>query len=320
MLLPIADGGEGSLELLPLRDLREHVVLDPLGRAVRGRTGLLGGAAFVESSEACGRQHGSSDPTASSSFGVGQLLQAALQRSDQVILALGGSATVDLGCGMAAALGTRWLDAAGRPCRPAPEDLHRVHRVEGLPALPGLRVWVDVDAPLLSDEGLDGRSFFPQKGVLEPERVLAAWRAVLAALERSGHCPSTDLAGGGASGGMGLMAALLGGRLESGGEAILDALGVDEALGRARLVITGEGSFDRQSLAGKGPGRVLARAHRLGIQTLVLAGRVEPDLASTSVRGCSDPSLPLEDQLRRGASSLRDGAAAWWRDLARPLL
>ncbi|GAB4053226.1 glycerate kinase family protein [Catellatospora paridis] len=293
-------------------ELIEVDTTDPLGRPVLGSVLLAGdeaGTAYVESAQACGLhlvEPGERDPKVTSSYGLGALIEAAVAHgARRVVIGLGGSATNDGGAGLLAALGAVGLDAAGEPLPPggaaltactslaladsapdsadatAPDGATRADGSAGsglLPAGVELIAATDVDNPLT---GLHGASavYGPQKGATPQDvtlldAALANWAAVL---ERElPGCPAklSELPGGGAAGGLGAAILALGGTVASGIDLIRELTGLDQVLENVDLLITGEGSFDHQSLRGKAISGLAGAARDLGIPCVVLAGRV----------------------------------------------
>ncbi len=291
---PIADGGPGFVEVLHASvggELVEVDTTDPLGRPVLGAVLLAGdeaATAYVESAQACGLhlvEPGERDPRTASSYGLGALIEAAVAHgARRVVIGLGGSATNDGGAGLLAALGAVGLDAAGEPLAPGGAALTACVSLalgEGVSLLPEgveLIAATDVDNPLT---GLHGASavYGPQKGaspqdVTVLDAALANWAAVL---ERElPGCPAklAELPGGGAAGGLGAAVLALGGTVASGIDLVRELTGLDEVLENVDLVITGEGSFDHQSLRGKAISGLAGAARDLGVPCVVLAGRV----------------------------------------------
>ncbi|TFV51872.1 glycerate kinase [Blastococcus sp. TF02A_35] len=285
VLRPVADGGEGTVAaaLRAGHAARRVRVSGPDGRPVEATFALDGTTAVVELASAAGP--GLLDrpaPTTATTRGVGELLLAALDAgARRVVLGLGGSATTDGGAGMLQALGARLLDAAGYEVGPGGAGLADLARVDlsGLdPRLRDTRVVVatDVDNPLTGPSGA-AVVFGPQKGA-SPEDValldaaLARYASVLvhttgAWVERR---PGAGAAGGTAAGAM----AVLGAELVSGAALVCDLVGLDAALAGADLVVTGEGALDEQTLRGKAPAEVAARARTAGVPCVVLAAEV----------------------------------------------
>lgn len=287
--LPVSDGGPGLIEALHAArggELRTTRVPDPLGRDVDARILVVelegGTAAVVESADAVGMHllaPAELDPLRLGSAGVGALIEAASACADTVVVGLGGSATVDGGVGMAAALGWRFLDATGRDLEPGGAALRRLERIVAPSARrPGRVVALaDVRNPLIGTDGA-ARVYGPQKGATEDDvEVLEHGLARLThAIRRDVGIDVAAISGSGAAGGLGAAcAAFLGAGLEPGSDWVLRAVGFDERLARASLVITGEGSWDAQSSLGKVTGAVVARATAAGTAVVVCVGRFE---------------------------------------------
>ena len=291
----MADGGEGTTEAL-IAHGGEIVSLgvcgpDP-GQRVGGFFGVTsGGEAVVELAAAAALpQSELRDPEKTTTYGVGQLISAALDRSPKkLILALGGSATNDGGCGMAAALGVRFLDASGNGFVPVGGTLERLASID-MSGLDGrikdipVEVMCDVTSPLCGEKGA-AAVFAPQKGA-SPEAVrrLDAGLMHLARVWSAAAGYDADeilsLPGGGAAGGCGAGAVIaLGASLRPGADVVLDAAGFDGMLSGCDLVVTGEGKFDASSLSGKAVGAVARRCASKGVPCVVLAGQAEPTSA-----------------------------------------
>ncbi len=286
-LLPLADGGDGLCAVLARDDDRwlEVEVVGPLARPVTGRVLLRAdGTAVVESAEACGLHlvpDAQRTPMHTTTFGVGQLLRAAVDAgARRVLLGLGGSATVDAGLGALTGLGYRLRVADGSGLKIGGGEIHRLARIEPgwAPDLGAVEVELlaDVDTRLADAAAVFG----PQKGADDREvaHLTAALEHVAAVVERD--LPhgrgSHELPGSGAAGGLGFaLAAALGARFVPGAGRVADLVGLGPALQRADLVITGEGRLDATSLAGKVVGAV--REAAIGTQTaiMVVAGQVE---------------------------------------------
>lgn len=285
--LPLSDGGTGFVEVVHAArggTLHEVTVTGPLGEEVAGRWLDLDGVAHVESATACGLHL--VDPTpasaaAATSRGVGELIADAVRAGCvRVVVGLGGSACTDGGAGMLAALGVAIRDGAGAPVADGGAALAGVAEVAGLgAALPhgvDLVVAGDVDSPLTGVLGA-ARVFGPQKGadaetVVALDAALARFGEVLgAAAGRPGLAAEP---GAGAAGGLGAALVALGATRESGGALVRSLVGLDAALDAADLVVTGEGSFDMQSLRGKIASVVAQQAAARATPCLVLAGRI----------------------------------------------
>lgn len=286
--LPLSDGGAGFVEVLHAArggTLHPVTVTGPAGRPVTGRWLDIDGIAYVESATACGL-HLVDEPTpagaaAATSRGVGELVADAVRAGlGRVVVGLGGSACTDGGAGLLVALGVSVLDAAGEPVDDGGAGLADVASVTGLAdALPAgveLDVAGDVDSPLHGVLGA-ARVFGPQKGadadtVVALDAALARWGTVLGAA--AGHGGLAEEPGAGAAGGLGAALVALGASRHSGGALVRGLVALDEALAAADLVVTGEGSFDMQSLRGKITAVVAHEAAARHTPCLVLAGQV----------------------------------------------
>lgn len=329
--VPVADGGEGTVEAMLLAaggEPRTDIVQGPYGNRVCAIRGVLpGGTAVIELAQAAGLPLVGDDRRAgeATTFGVGeQLLAAVHEGSDEIVVGLGGSASNDGGCGAAAACGVRFLDADGAEFVPVGSSLHRISRVDvtGLePALARAQITAmcDVDNPLTGPEGAS-YVFGPQKGAdLEAIAVLDAGLAHLAEVIRGDLGVEVEhLAGAGAAGGMGAgLVAFLGAGLRSGIDVVLETAGFEDLLADADAVVTGEGSFDSQSLRGKVIHGMAARARAAGVPVHVLAGRVaeglEPEYAHLGIRSAqaiTPPGIPLTEAMARADEFLRESAEA----------
>lgn len=305
VLRPLADGGPGFVEVLAaaIKGATRLPVqtVDPLGRPAAGEVLLAGTTAYVESAQACGLHllaPGERDPNRTTSYGLGLLIAAAAEAgATEVIVGLGGSATNDGGAGMLAALGAGPVDAAGYALPYGGAPLITADKLAGTPTLRpvSLIAATDVDNPLT---GLHGASnvFGPQKGASREDvlRLDAALEHFAGVLERDlGVTGLTTAPGGGAAGGLGavliaLGSRMLGGRVVSGIALITEAIGLEAELDRADLVITGEGSFDHQSLRGKVAAGVANGARDRGLPCVVVAGRVETGMREAAAAGVTE--------------------------------
>ncbi|GHE76282.1 glycerate kinase [Amycolatopsis deserti] len=293
---PVADGGEGTVDAAVAAGFTPVglTVTGPLGRPVAARYAHRGGVAVVELAQASGLP-AAPDPTtalAASTFGTGELIAAALDAGHrQVVVGLGGSATTDGGTGLLAALGARLLDAAGRELTGRTSALPAVAAVDLTGLHRGLRnaelvVACDVDNALLGPDGA-AAVFGPQKGADEAtvatlERALSAWAPVL---EAATGTAAAFAPGAGAAGGAGFALFTLGARRVPGIELVLRLTGLPARLLRTDLVITGEGSLDRQSLRGKAPLGVATAARQAGVPAYVVAGRSRLTPAEVTAAG-----------------------------------
>jgi glycerate kinase len=292
---PLADGGEGTLLALKTvgATLYETDVSGPFAERVPALWAVEDGRAYVEVAQAIGAAL-VPNPTPyaalhASSEGVGELILAALDHGcEHITITLGGASTTDGGAGMIRALGARLLDRQGRPVAAGGAALRQVATVDtvGLdPRLTGttFAVATDVDHPLLGQTG-SAATFGPQKGagpreVAQLQEALQHWVAVLDARGRGNLAAAAScLPGAGASGGLGFAAIhFLEARVQSGADLVLDLLGIDGLLRTSDLIVTAEGALDGQTLHGKLPAMIAARARRYGVPVVVVAGTVALD-------------------------------------------
>ena len=319
-LLPVADGGDGTVTAARAAGYAPVVVEveGPTGQSVRAPYARRGDHAVVELAAACGLDllpGGRFAPLTASTYGLGQVLRHALENGARhVVVGLGGSASTDGGAGMVQALGARLLDADGRELGrggAALADLATLD-LDALVPLDGVEVVVasDVDHPLLGAHGA-AAVFGPQKGA-DPEDVarldaaLAHWADVVA---RTTGRDLRDVPGAGAAGGAGFGAlALLAATLRPGIDLVLELAGFDAAARGATLVVTGEGSLDEQSLAGKAPVGVASAARRAGARTVAVAGRTLLAPGHAEAAGIS-AVYPLSDLEPDPARSIAHAAA-----------
>ena len=287
-LAPLSDGGPGFVDVLatalPDAERVAVTVEDALARPVRAELLLHGTTAYVESAQACGLHLLTAeerDPQRTTTYGVGQLLAAALDAGAQrIVVGLGGSATNDGGAGLLAALGLQGLDAQGRPVAPGGAALRELDRLTGTldERLRSVELVAasDVDSPLL---GLYGASsvFGPQKGASREDvalldGALTRWADVL---EAHLDVAVRDRPGAGAAGGLGAAVFVLGATQQPGIALVQEAVGFADRVAHADLVVTGEGRFDSQSLVGKVVSGVARTAGEHAVPCVVLAGDVQ---------------------------------------------
>ena len=278
--MPLADGGPGTVEAVVTAagGRYSHARVEgPLGDPVNARWGRIddGRTAIIEMAAASGLllvPPGRLDPRRASTIGTGELIGAALDAGvSRLLVGVGGSATNDGGAGMATALGARFLDDDGRPIAPGGAALAGLARIDvgGLdPRLAAVevRVLADVRNPLTGPDGASA-VYGPQKGadattIAELDRALTHFADIVA---RDVGADILTLPGGGAAGGLGAgLIAFTGARIEPGIEAIASAVRLDARLAGADVVLTGEGSLDRQSAFGKTVAGVAAPGRRRG--------------------------------------------------------
>jgi len=328
--LPVADGGEGTVDALIAATGGHRIdieVTNPQGHRVRGFYGVngKGDCAVIEMAAASGLMlvpAGQRDPLAATSFGTGELIRHALDGGIRhIILGIGGSATVDGGIGMVQALGGRFTDAQGIDLPwggAALAQLAAIDLSQLDPRLAQCRIEVacDVENPLTGPCGA-AAVFGPQKGASAQDvQVLDAALAHLAAvIFRHLGVNVLEWPGGGAAGGMGVAARLfLRGNMRSGIDIIMDAIGLDEAMQGATLVITGEGRLDQQTINGKAPVGVARLAQRHHVPVIGLAGILGEGVEVVHQHGLEAvfsilPRLaPLETVLEQGEENLRYAA------------
>ena len=324
--LPVADGGDGTLDVLlaagrPHGVVHPRAVTGPLGAPVQARLGWLGQTAVVELAEAAGLRlmAGGLDALHATSRGAGELIRAALDgRAERIIVGVGGSASTDGGAGLLQAVGAQLLDAGGRELDGGGAELLRLERIDlgGLDArlaIVPVDVAVDVRNPLLGPGGA-AAVFAPQKGASAADVGLleeALARLVTVAERDCGAAGLAELPGAGAAGGCGFGLALAGARLLPGASLVCDVVGLDAALQGAGLVLTGEGRLDAQTTAGKAPYEVALRAQAHGVPCVAIAGEVlDPlggvlsgALALADLAGGLDPRLDAAALVRAAAGS-----------------
>jgi glycerate 2-kinase len=288
--VPIADGGEGTVEALVHSthgQFFEKVVTGPLGQPVYARYGILGDktTAVIEIAEACGLPLLSVEernPLYTTSFGVGELIIEAMAKGcDDFIIGLGGSATNDAGVGMLQALGYQFFNQEGAPIGFGGAELKSITRMD-LSAVSNqvkdlkFRVACDVNNSLYGENGA-AYIFGPQKGataemVKELDEGLRSFSAVV--LEQTGK-DLQQIPGAGAAGGLGAaFAGFLQAELESGVQLILDYAELEEKLQGVNLTITGEGKLDGQTSMGKAPAGIAQLSKKNGIPVIALAGDI----------------------------------------------
>ncbi|TMD40413.1 MAG: glycerate kinase [Chloroflexi bacterium] len=326
VLVPIADGGDGTVDALVAAtggERRALPVRGPLGEPVEADYGLLeqGQTAVIEMAKASGLSllpPSRRNPAVTTTYGVGELLQHAYDAgARRFIVGIGGSATNDGGAGMAQALGYHLLDDQGHELPPGGLALQRLARIDpgGVHAdwkQAGVDVACDVTNPLTGPSGASA-VYGPQKGAT-PELVAELDRA----LKRLAEVVRRDLGidvehvpGAGAAGGLGAgLVAFTGARLAPGAEMVMDALKLDERLNGASLVITGEGRLDSQTARfGKGPAAVARHARNAGIPVIGIGGSLadERELAQLfdGVESTITEPVTLDEALSAAHDHLR---------------
>jgi len=323
---PVADGGDGTLEVV--QAVSGGTRYTDAARDARGRkisaAWLWDGesaTAWIESALVCGLAPlapGDRDPLTATTAGLGDLLRAAVHRgATRVILCLGGSATNDAGCGMAAAAGWRFLDGEGREFHPLPAHLPQLARLAPPTVAPAVDViaLADVRNPLLGPNGAS-RTYGPQKGAspADVEQLESALAHLTDIARRDLGAPDPSTPGAGAAGGLGYgVMTFFGGRIKSGFDTIAELTGLAEAIAAADLVVTGEGRLDAQTGAGKAPAGVARLARAAGKPVIALAGSVpltkgEPS-GFDAIVSVSPETMSLEHAMLNAGPLLEEAAA-----------
>lgn len=330
VIIPMADGGEGTMECLidaTKGRFVKTVVQDPLGRDIESGFGILGDqtTCVIEMAMSSGLYLIASDernPLATTTYGFGQLIVAALDHGcRKFILGIGGSATNDGGAGMLQALGIELLNQAGQSVGYGGGELYAVAEIRTAGLDPRIAesefaVACDVDNPFVGPNGASA-VFGPQKGATQAvveqlDRCLINFADVI---QRTQGVAIHDMPGTGAAGGLsGAILAFLNGKLESGVSIIARIMKLDAAIEDADLVITGEGQVDFQTARGKTPCGVAHIARQYGVPVVILAGCVGTGIDSlyehgvTAVVSIVNRPMTLEEAMS-GAESLLEEAA-----------
>jgi glycerate kinase len=351
-IVPMADGGEGTAEAIcearggSWLKCKAH---DPIGREIEARYGWIedGKLAVMEMSEAAGMRRlteNERDPVHATTFGVGEMiLDAANRGANEIIIGLGGSATNDGGWGMARALGYRFF-SDGKELTDGVSDLAKLtniispkkvigalaaasaqpkdRRLTQPPlqsAVPKIIAAVDVRNPLLGENGAT-RVFGPQKGASKDELNILeqALTRLAEVVAEEFDFDYRDRPGAGAAGGLGFgLMSFCDATIRPGFDVVAEAVGLESKMKDVDLVITGEGSLDRQTLEGKTPAGVARMARKLGKKVFAIVGRASEN---GEVRGIFDgvyqnarPGMSEKENMERAAELLRENA----RELAR---
>ena len=325
--LPVADGGEGTVEAMVAATHGRIVsvnVMGPLGKQVEGFYGISGDeqSAFIEMAAASGLERVPAalrDPLITTSWGTGELIRHALDAGvKHIIIGIGGSATNDGGAGMVQALGAKLLNAQGESLGQGGGELETLAKIDVSELdsrLKACRIEVacDVTNPLTGDEGASA-IFGPQKGATPAmiARLDAALAHYAKIIQRDLDIEVLKLAGGGAAGGMGAgLYAFCGAELRRGIEIVTDALHLDEHVADADLVITGEGRIDSQTINGKVPVGVAKVAKRYNKPVIGIAGSLTADVGVVHEHGIDAvfsviyTVCTLEDALANAGENVR---------------
>ncbi len=328
VLVPVADGGDGTLETLVEGsggEIREVEVTGPLGERRRALWGAMGdgSTAVIEMARTSGLALVPTDrrnPLITTTFGLGEAIRHALDSGfRRFIVGIGGSATNDAGAGMAQALGVRLLDGGGSDLPFGGAALANLDSIDisGLDeraAESQFMVACDVNNPLTGPTGASA-IYGPQKGAT-PDMVKqldAALRHFAQVVKRDIGAEINDVPGAGAAGGLGGgFIAFLKGKLRPGVDIILDAVGLNERLKGADLVITGEGAVDHSTIYNKAPVGVAARAKAQGIPVIAIAGSLGAGFHDVHHHGIDATTsilcapMSLDDASRRAAELVAD--------------
>ncbi|HDS9358427.1 TPA: glycerate kinase [Enterobacter chengduensis] len=328
--IPVADGGEGTVDAMVAATSGERVVVEvtgPLGTRIPSFYGISGDkqSAFIEMAAASGLElvpASARNPLKTTSWGTGELIRHALDAGvNHIIIGIGGSATNDGGAGMVQALGAKLLNEQGLPLGYGGGELATLAQIDlsGLdPRLAECRIEVacDVSNPLTGPEGATA-VFGPQKGataemVTALDGALGHYAKIIA---RDLDIDVLSLAGGGAAGGMGAaLYAFCGATLRQGIEIVTDALRLDEQVADADIVITGEGRIDSQTIHGKVPVGVAKVAKRYNKPVIGIAGSLTADVGVVHDHGIDAvfsvlySICTLEDALGNAQANLRMAA------------
>jgi len=324
-IFPIADGGDGTGELLIEKTNAsriEAIVHDPLGRKINASFGLTDdGIAIIELANASGLRllkPNEFNPLHASTFGTGELIKIALdKKAKRILLCIGGSATIDAGTGILRAMGIKFLDMHGRELNKMPESLAQLDSIDTSQLDARIKrteliILCDVENKLLGEKGA-AAVFGPQKGATKNdverlETSLAKLKEVT--FDHTGKDMSIISHGGAAGGVAAGLATFLDAKLVSGADYFLDYTNFDAALQNADLVITGEGSIDEQTLDGKAPFAVAKRAKEKNISVIGIAGKV-PTVTNDKMKfyfdkliGINNEPFEIERALKNTAANL----------------
>jgi len=320
--IPLADGGEGTVKALVLategRSLKCRV-RGPLGRKIWAGYGILGDGktAIIEMAAASGlalvplkRRN----PLLTTTYGTGEIIANALNRGcRRIIIGIGGSATVDGGCGMAQALGAKLLDGKGKEVGFGGGEIGKIEKIDLKfmdKRVRGTKFIIasDVRNPLLGPRGA-ARVYGPQKGATPKmvERLERGLSHLAKVIRKELSISVENLPGAGAAGGLGAgLYAFLGAKMENGAELVMKIAGLDERIKKADMVITGEGQLDRQTLYGKAIMGVVKMARKYRVPVVCIAGSIMPetkDLYRLGVKGLfSTTTMPMSLQQAMGKS------------------
>lgn len=327
--IPVADGGEGTIESLVFStrgQLVEVSVLDPLNREISTQYGILGDekTAVIEMSAASGiilLKKNELNPLFTSTYGTGQLIQQALDDGyRKFIICIGGSATNDCGTGMAQALGIKFLNSnhmeiPGKMCG---DLLKKVSFIDSSNIHPAIKesdflVACDVNNPLLGINGC-AKAYAPQKGATPEivEKLEANMTSFINVAENTTNISIREIPGAGAAGGLGAgLMLFLGGKLKSGIDIVLKTCDFQKRIKNADLIITGEGKIDDQTIHGKTISGIARHAKLQKIPVIAFAGVVEnvdnlKNLGISNIFSISSNNLPIEKSIANASTLLQN--------------
>jgi glycerate 2-kinase len=341
VVLPIADGGEGTLDAVLTAANGERVTVDvtgPLGEPTPAAFGVLTGnpvRCFIEMAQAAGLglvSVGQRDPRRTTTFGVGELILAALNfHPEEIVIGLGGSCTNDGGAGAISALGVRFFDKNQKPLplHTSGGDLAALHQFDIsrlAPELKAIKITLasDVASPLVGPLGASA-VYGPQKGatlkqVIELDKALTNFAAVV---QGELGVDISSRTGGGAAGGLGAgLMAFLNAGMRSGIDLVLDIVDFDQCAEGADFVFTGEGRIDSQTERGKAVSGVLARSKRLRVPVIAFGGTVHPEaelalrkIGLHSAVPIKTETMTTEEAIRNASELLTAAVTRTMRDL-----
>lgn len=332
--IPMSDGGEGAVSVVTSAmggEIRTVPVKGPMGTIVNAQYGVFGiNHAIIEMAAASGLllvPTDERDILRASTYGTGQLIRSALDDGyKNIYIAIGGSATNDGGIGCAAALGVRFLDAAGRELDPIPANLEKIADIDitdlhaGIPCA-NITVMCDVTNPLLGSEGAT-YIFGPQKGATKKQQKLLekGLTNYAAVLERKFGVNVNEIPGSGAAGGLGAgLLVFLNGHLKRGIDTIMDILSFKEKIYGADLVITGEGKMDDQSAYGKVASGVGMEAKKQNIPCVAIVGGMGKDASDLYKYGVEsiittiNAAIPIETAMEQAEELFVNAAERMFR-------
>ena len=324
--MPFSDGGEGALHVLDSNTkgtLEECLSYDALQRPINAPFFRFENqkSAWIELSQTAGitqLKKSELKPLNTSTWGTGKMIEHVLNRGcTKIYLGLGGSGTQDLGTGIITALGGRFLDHDGNELPHGGGQLYRLDKIELTNLNPKalLCQWIiacDVQNPLTGKEGT-AHTYAKQKGAStqEIEQLEKGGKRFIEVVKKQFGIDLKTLEGGGAAGGVSAgMYSLLNARLENGFELLARLTGLKDTIAKMDLIVTGEGSFDRQSLFGKLPIQIASLAQNAGVPSLLMAGKVKIDtvkaLPLCRIVACSPSGTSIEEAMQNAPYYLKN--------------